>query len=81
MNVKVVRIGNSRGIRIPRNILDRCQIENRVDLAVKGKRIILTPVTEGPRRGWEEIARMMQERGDDALLLPDVFAEEEALEW
>lgn len=81
MNIKVVRIGNSRGIRIPRKILDQCHIENQVDLVVKGKRIVLTPVKKGPRQGWEEFARRMHESADDTLLAADVFDEEDALEW
>jgi len=81
MNIKIVRIGNSRGIRIPRSILDRCRIENHVDLAVQGEKIILAPVRKGPREDWEEFARRMGKRGDDALLVPDVFHEEGDLEW
>lgn len=81
MNVTVVRIGNSRGIRIPRKVLDQCHIDSQVDLSVKGERIVLTAVKNGPRQGWAEAARKMRECGDDELLVPDVFPEEDALEW
>ncbi|MBI3097724.1 MAG: AbrB/MazE/SpoVT family DNA-binding domain-containing protein [Planctomycetes bacterium] len=76
MNVSVVRIGNSRGIRIPKRILEQCRISGSVDLRVKGSRIILEPVRRRVREGWEEAARQARQRGDDVLLLPDVFAED-----
>jgi len=81
MNIKVVRIGNSRGIRIPRKILDRCNIEEQVDLSVKSGNIILTPIRQEPRKGWELAARKMAEDSNDELLIPDVFDEEDPLEW
>ena len=81
MNVKVVRIGNSRGIRLPRKILDRCHIEDKVELDVKGEKIILTPIRKKPRDGWEEFAKKMSDNEDDALLIPDVFSDEDHVEW
>ena len=81
MNINVVRIGNSRGIRLPRKILDRCHIEDKVDLDVRGEKIVLTPIRRKPRDGWEEFARKMHDADDDDLLIPDVFADEEHVEW
>ncbi len=75
MNVRVVQIGNSRGIRIPRQVLDRCQIEDAVDLSIKGTRIVLSPIKTKPRQDWEQYAKQMRENGDDELLIPDVFHE------
>ena len=81
MNINVVRIGNSRGIRLPRKILDQCHIEDKLDLNVKGDKIVLTPVRKKPRDGWEEYAIKMHESEDDALMIPDVFSDEDLLEW
>jgi antitoxin MazE len=44
MKTRLVPIGNSRGIRLPKAILEQCQITGEVDLAVKGRKIIMTPV-------------------------------------
>ncbi len=67
MRVNVVRIGNSRGIRIPKMILEQCHLAEEVELDVKGNRLIVRPLTR-PRKNWEEAFRKMRDRGDDALL-------------
>ena len=81
MKLNVVRIGNSRGIRIPKPLLDQCQIDEAVDLKVEGKRIILTPAKSKPRQGWAAEAARMHAAGDDALLIPDVFEEDIEVPW
>ena len=81
MNVSIIRIGNSKGIRIPKKVLEQCRIEDKVELVVKGKKIVLTPVIRGPREGWEGAAARMHETGDDDLLLPDVLDEDVHEEW
>jgi len=80
MNVRVVQIGNSRGIRIPQQVLDRCGIDNAVDLTVEGTKIVLSPVKTKPRHDWEQQAKQMRENGDDELLIPDVFPDDADLE-
>jgi antitoxin MazE len=81
MNVKIIRIGNSKGVRIPRSVLDRCNIEDQVEMKVENGKIVLTPLQGGPRQGWEEAAKLMHERNDDEMLIPDVFPDEEFGEW
>jgi len=81
MNVSIIRIGNSRGIRIPKEILDRCQVEDAVDLKVEKNKIVLEPLKRVPREGWDQAARQMHEVGDDALLMPDVFDDDVEVEW
>jgi len=81
MKVKVVPIGNSRGIRIPKAILEQCDISEAVELAVEGRKIVLTPLQTRPRIGWREAAARMADRGDDAPLLPDVFDDDVDLDW
>ena len=81
MNISVVRIGNSRGIRIPHGVLDRCHIEDAVDLSVKGDKIVLSPIQKKPRQNWGEYAKKMRQNDDDELLLPDVLPEDSHLEW
>ena len=81
MKVKVVPIGNSRGIRIPKVVLEQCDISGAVELAVEGQKIVLTPLQARPRLGWREAATRMAEIGDDHLLIPDVFADDADLDW
>jgi antitoxin MazE len=76
MKAQLIQIGNSRGIRIPKAILLQCEISGEVNLAVKGRQIILSPLPEKPRQGWREAAAEMAAAGDDALLIPDVFVDD-----
>jgi antitoxin MazE len=81
MKLSVVRIGNSRGIRIPKPLLDQCHITEAVELKIEGKRIVLTPLKSKPRQGWAAAADRMHEAGDDELLIPDVFEEDVEVPW
>ncbi len=81
MDVNLIRIGNSRGIRIPRKILDRCRVTDRLTLSVEGRKIILAPVDRKPREHWAEAAKDMHRCGDDELLIPDVFDDDLDLGW
>ena len=71
MLLSVVPIGNSRGIRIPKAILEQCNIRDQIELEVENGRIILEPVHDSPRQGWEEAFQAMAANGDDNLLIPD----------
>lgn len=80
MNVKVVSIGNSKGIRIPKAILEQCEITEAVELRLENKHIVLRPVKARPRQGWATAAEQMHQAGDDELLIPDVFEDEGDIE-
>ncbi|HEY3303364.1 MAG TPA: AbrB/MazE/SpoVT family DNA-binding domain-containing protein [Candidatus Binatia bacterium] len=67
MKISVVRIGNSRGIRIPKTILDQCQLGDTVELGVRNGQLVVKPAAR-PRAGWEEAFRQMARQGDDKLL-------------
>jgi len=55
MQVSVVKIGNSKGIRIPKKVLDQCHVEDALELTLKNDEIVLTPVHRKPREGWAEV--------------------------
>jgi antitoxin MazE len=67
MKTNIVRIGNSRGIRIPKAVLEQCHLEDEVELEVRDDHLEVRPATK-PRSGWAEAFRRMHEQGDDALL-------------
>ncbi len=71
MKARIVPIGNSKGVRIPRALLDLCHIQQAVDLIVKGETIIIRPTKRQPRAGWEAAFKEMHARGDDQLLIND----------
>jgi antitoxin MazE len=67
MKTSVIRIGNSRGIRIPKTLLEQCRLRDEVELEVKDDHLEVRPLAK-PRSGWEDAFRRMHEQGDDALL-------------
>ena len=72
MEVDIVSIGNSRGIRIPAHILKLCGIDKKVQMEVRDGQITLTPV-KSVRQGWEEAFRLASSRlaEDDAAIYDD----------
>ena len=73
MKTTIVRIGNSRGVRIPKALLEQCGLHGTVELAAEDGRLVITPVAQ-PRAGWEDAFRRMAEAGDDELLDADLPA-------
>jgi antitoxin MazE len=67
MKTKIIKIGNSRGIRLPKVILHQVGINDEVDLEVERDRIVLKPVRRR-RSGWSEAFRKMAANSDDKLL-------------
>jgi antitoxin MazE len=67
ITTRVVKIGNSRGIRIPKPLLDQLGLAEEVELVVEGDQLIIRPIRR-PRDGWDEQFELMAERGDDRLL-------------
>ena len=80
MELSVIAIGNSKGIRLSKTILEKYNITDKVELILEKGYIILKPVEES-RIGWEESFRKMNENGDDGLLIGDVFEDENLEEW
>ena len=80
MELSVISIGNSKGIRLTKTILEKYNITDTVELILEKGYIILKPKTV-PRKGWEESFKKMNENGDDAALIDDVFADENPEEW
>ena len=67
IKTRIVRIGNSQGIRIPKLLLDQTNFGNEVELELQENRIVIRS-SKTSRNGWEEQFKMMAEQGDDRLL-------------
>ena len=80
MDISVIPIGNSKGIRLSKTLLEKYNITNKVELILEEDFIILKPKIE-PRKGWEDAFKKMHENSDDQLLLNDVFEDEDMSEW
>ncbi|HEU0167318.1 MAG TPA: AbrB/MazE/SpoVT family DNA-binding domain-containing protein [Chloroflexota bacterium] len=80
MQTKLVPIGNSQGLRIPKGILQACNIVDKVELTVQDGRLVVEPARQ-PRQGWAEAAALMASRGEDTLLDEPTATEFDASDW
>jgi len=84
MRASIVRIGNSQGIRIPKVVLEQTRLHGEVELEVKDRKIVISPVKK-PRQDWDRQFKLMAERGDDKLLDSEVVSltsfDEAEWEW
>lgn len=71
MILKIVKVGNSRGLRIPKSILEQYHIKEEVDITSTKDGLLLKPVKSKARKGWAEKFKEMAANQDDALLMPD----------
>ena len=69
MKSRIVQIGNSRGIRLPKVLLEEAQLADEVELEAEPGRIVIRRGNQ-PRTGWQGAARKMRERDEDRLLDP-----------
>ena len=74
MKARIVKIGNSQGIRIPKLLLERSNLAEEVELEAEDNRIIIRSAKQ-PRQDWERAFRAMAERGDDELLDKDALTQ------
>ena len=63
----IIRIGNSRGIRVPKVLLEHAQLPEEVELQAEHGRLVVR-AARGPRVGWAEAAQAMHSRSEDQLL-------------
>ena len=80
MEISVIKIGNSKGIRLSKMLLDKYNIQDTVEVILEKGQIVIKPLSR-PRKGWEEAFKRMAKNGDDRLLINDVFEDENLEEW
>lgn len=76
MKIPIIQIGNAKGIRLAKAILERYNFTDKAELIFEEGYLILKPV-HSPRAGWEAAFEEMHEQGADELLIDDVFEEEQ----
>jgi antitoxin MazE len=67
MKVRLIRIGNSQGILIPKPLLEQAGLQDEVEIEVEGNRLVIHALGH-PRAGWDEAFQAMSRQGDAALL-------------
>ncbi len=84
MKTKIIKIGNSRGIRIPKPLIAQAGIQEDVEISLEENRLVIASANH-PRSDWAEAFRVMASRGDDSLLeaaaVTGAIWDEEEWEW
>ena len=80
VKTRIVRIGNSRGIRVPKILLEQADLPEEVELRAEPGRLVVSAAVR-PRAGWAAKARTMHRRGDDTLLDDDTSTRFDTTEW
>jgi antitoxin MazE len=82
MQVAVRTMGNSKGILIPKPILEQTGLIDAADLQVKNGVIEIRPLKRNPREGWAVDSQRVAQSGDDALVWPEFAnADDKDLKW
>jgi antitoxin MazE len=71
MKTKLVPIGNSRGVRLPKPLIEEARLEDEVDISVRGNTIVIS-AARTPREGWAEAAEKLHAEGGDSILIESV---------
>jgi antitoxin MazE len=75
MQTKIIQIGNSKGLRLSKTILEKYQIGDTVNLRMEENCIIIEAIST-PRNNWVKSFKEMHKNGHDELLIEDIFEEE-----
>lgn len=67
MKARLVKIGNSRGIRLPKPLIEEAGLQEDVELRVSEGTLVITSPRR-PRAGWAEAARRLGTEGADTML-------------
>ena len=80
MKSRLIRIGNSRGLRLPKPLIEEAGLREEVEVRIRGHALVITSPGR-PRAGWAEAARQMRERGHDRPLDPPTSTRFDDHEW
>ena len=75
METNIIKIGNSKGLRLSKTLLKKYKIKDKVQIELHDEGILIKPFSS-PRAGWNELFKRMRRDGDDDLLIPDIFEDE-----
>ena len=80
MDLSVIQIGNSKGIRFSKTIIEKYNIKDTIEMILENDYIVLKPKTT-PRKDWDIAFQEMHKSGDDKALMNDIFEGENFEEW
>lgn len=80
MKTRLVRIGNSRGVRLPKPLIEEAGLDDEVELLVREGAIVIA-AARPPRTGWAAAAQRLRQTDKDGLLDPPVATHFDEEEW
>ncbi|MEZ5306180.1 MAG: hypothetical protein R2684_03425 [Pyrinomonadaceae bacterium] len=80
MKAQIIKIGNSKGIRIPKPILEETNLDGQVELVVVDEGLLIKS-TNPTRSGWAEAFRQLAENDGDDLVLEDAGTRFDLENW
>jgi antitoxin MazE len=80
MKAKLIQIGNSRGVRLPKPLIKEAGLNNEVDINLRNGEIVIRPMRK-IRSGWKEAAKQLHERKGDGLVSDEIPTRFDRTEW
>ena len=80
MKTNVIAIGNSKGVRITKVILEQCHINKDVEMNIEEEKIVISAIKKVPREKWDQEFKKMKLNNDDSLIIDDNI-DIETSEW
>ncbi len=80
METAIIKIGNSKGLRLSKTILEKYNIKDKVEMILEKGQIILKPI-DSPRKNWDKAFAKMRKNNDDRVMFNDVFEDQNFEEW
>ena len=80
METEIIAIGNSKGVRIPKAVLEQCGLKGKVEMHVEAGALVLRALKK-PRKGWADAAKKAAKAGDGTLIWPGDMDDAYADEW
>jgi len=74
ITTRIIKIGNSQGIRIPKVLLEQLGFPKQVTLEMTQDGALVVRPGRAPREGWQEAFQELAAQGEDALLSESVLA-------
>jgi antitoxin MazE len=80
MKAQIIQIGNSKGLRLPKSVLEQCHLEDELEIEVRNNELIITSAHK-PRKNWAMGFGQMSTQKDDVLLDQPTQTEWDRSEW
>jgi len=80
MRTKIIKVGNSKGLILNKTILEKYEIGKEVNIRLEEDHLVIEPMNN-PRADWDRQFKDAKPTGEEEPLIPDVFEDEDLLEW